>query len=63
MKKLLLTLIVSLTLCGSIFAQHPETHWPGFVYTDYNMQGALYASIMINGEPVTNNTDDWHVPD
>jgi hypothetical protein len=61
MKKLLLTLIVSLAFCGSIFAQHPETHWPGFSNGPYEDQGALYASIMVNGEPVTIETPNWEV--
>ena len=61
MKKLLLTLIVSLAFCGSIFAQHPETHWPGFSNGPYEDQGALYASIMVNGEPVTIETENWDV--
>ena len=59
MKKLLLTIVVIFAMCGSVFAQHPETHWPGFVYTDFEDQGALYASLMINGEPVTIETANW----
>ena len=59
MKKLLLTLIVSLAFCGSIFAQHPDTHWPGFVYSNFQLQGALYASLMIDGEPVDINYENW----
>ena len=59
MKKFLMTLIVTLAFCGSIFAQHPETHWPGFDYGPYEQQGALYASIMINGEPVDINYANW----
>ncbi len=59
MKKLLVTLIVSLVFSGSIFAQHPETHWPGFDYHAFEMQGALYASIMVDGVPVYNTTENW----
>ena len=59
MKKLLLTLIVSLAFCGSIFAQHPDSHWPGFYNGPYEDQGALYASLMINGEPVSIETANW----
>ena len=61
MKKLLLTLIVSFAFCGSIFAQHPDSYWPGFSDGPFEMQGALYASIMINGEPVTTATPNWDV--
>ena len=62
MKKLFMTLIVSLALGGTIFAQHPTSYWDGqFQYSDYEDQGALYASIMINGEPVTTATPDWDV--
>ena len=59
MKKLLVTLIVSLVFSGSIFAQHPETHWPGFNLYAYETQGALYASIMVFDEPVDVNYPDW----
>ena len=62
MKKFLMTLVVALTFCGSILAQqHPETHWPGFNLYAYEMQGALYASLMVNGEPVDVNYPDWDV--
>ena len=61
MKKLLFTLIVSLVFCGSIFAQHPESHWPGFYYPAYESQSPLYASIMINGIPVETDNPDWDV--
>ena len=59
MKKLFMTLIASLVMGGSIYAQHPETHWPGFDYHAYETQGALFASIMVNGEPVYNTTENW----
>ena len=61
MKKLLVTLIVPLVFIGSIFAQHPETHWPGFYYPAYESQSPLYASIMIDGVPVTTDYPDWDV--
>ena len=61
MKKLLVSLIASLVFSGSIFAQHPETHWPGFYSPAYEMQGALYASLMVNGEPVDTDYPDWQV--
>ena len=52
MKKLLLTLVVSLALCGSAFAQ---SHWPEFDpnYNPYEDQGGLVAAIIINGEAIT----------
>ena len=59
MKKLLLTLIVTLAYCGSIFAQHPETAYPDFYDPVYEDQAPLYASIMIDGEPVDTETADW----
>ncbi|MBR4148239.1 MAG: T9SS type A sorting domain-containing protein [Bacteroidales bacterium] len=60
MKKLLLTLIVSLAFCGSIFAQtshwaeefDPETNNP------YEMQGFLSAFIQIDDNFVTGD-DNW----
>ena len=61
MKKLLVTLIVSLVFSGSIFAQHPDTYWPGFDYHAFDDQAPLYASLMINGEPVDVNYPDWEV--
>ena len=62
MKKLLLTLIVALAFSGSIFAQgHPETAYPGFYDPDYEDQVGLYASIMINGEPVGVETPNWEM--
>ena len=66
MKKLLLTLIAMLFVCGSIFAyndeeEHPETAYPGFNDGPYEMQGALYASFSINGVPVDMETADWEV--
>jgi len=61
MKKLLLTLIVTLAYCGSIFAQHPETAYPGFYDPDYVDQAPLYASIMIDGVPVDIETTNWEM--
>ena len=48
MKKVLLTLIVSLAFCGSIIAQ-PESHWADFNHHAYEMHGALVASVSIDG--------------
>ena len=58
MRKLFLTLIVSLALCGSAFAQ---SHWPGFDpnHNPYEDQGALVAAIIIDGEPITVDYEGW----
>ena len=62
MKKLLLTLIVSLAFCGSIFAQEYTSHWaeqfdPEF-NNPYEMQGALISFIQIDDNYVTGG-DNW----
>ena len=61
MKKLLLTLIVSIAMCGSIFAQY-DSHWPDFYYPLFADQTALVAAIVIDGEIVTteNHPDNWN---
>ena len=61
MKKLLLTLIVSIAMCGSIFAQY-DSHWPDFYYPAFSDQTALVAAIVIDGEIVTteNHPDNWN---
>ena len=60
MKKLLLTLVVSLALCGSMFAQwNPDSYWPDFYYPDYESQGGLVAAIAIDGEIVTADYAGW----
>lgn len=59
MKKLLLTLIVSFALCGSIFAQAYESHWPGFYSNAYENQGALVAAIMIDGVIIDATYPSW----
>ena len=53
-----MTLIVSLALCGSAFAQ---SHWPGFDpnHNPYEDQGALVAAIIIDGEPITVDYEGW----
>ena len=58
MKKVLLTLIVSIAFCGSIFAQH-ESHWPGFYHPNFDNQGALVAAIVLNGQIVTAKDANW----
>ena len=52
MKKLLLTLIVSIAFCGSIFAQY-ESHWSDFNSGPYEMPDAVVAFVQIDGEYVT----------
>ena len=62
MKKLFLTLFVTLGFCGSIFAQdHPETAYPGFYDPDYLTQAPLYASILMDGVAVDIETDNWNM--
>ena len=57
MKKILLTLIVSLAFCGSVFSQY-ETHWPDFVYRWQNNTG-ITAAIAINGHVYTVDDEGW----
>ena len=61
MKKLLLTLIVSLAMCGSIFAQY-DSHWPDFYYPAFSDQTPLVAAIVIDGDTVTaeSHPDNWN---
>jgi hypothetical protein len=59
MKKLLMTLVVSLALSGSIFAQSYETHWPGFYDGDYDFQVALVAAITIDGHLIDTADANW----
>ena len=59
MKKLLLTLVVSLAFCGSIIAQHPETNWPGFDYHQFMDQQPFVGAVFIDGEGVTVEYDGW----
>ena len=60
MKKLLLTLIVSLAMCGSIFAQY-DSHWE-FYYPAFSDQTPLVAAIVIDGDTVTaeSHPDNWN---
>ena len=58
MKKLLLTLIVSLAFCGSIFAQY-ESHWPGFYDPAFAFQKGFVAAIMIDGNIVSTDDEGW----
>ena len=58
MKKFLLTLIVSLAMCGSIFAQY-ESHWPDFYYPAYESQTPFVAAIEIDGVIITADYPGW----
>ena len=58
MKKLLLTVIVSLALCGSAFAQY-TSYWSDFNYHAYEDQGALVAAITIDGVIIDTDTPNW----
>ena len=58
MKKLLLTLIVALGMCGSSFAQY-TSNWLGFNGNMFPFQGALVATIMIDGEIIDTDAPNW----
>ena len=58
MKKVLLSLIVSLAFCGSIFAQH-ESHWSDFVYNEYVDYGMMVAAVSIDNNMITENDNYW----
>lgn len=62
MKKVLLTLIVSLAFCGSIFAQH-ESHWSEFNYFGYEQYGIMVAAVSIDNNMITENDnfEDYEV--
>ena len=59
MKKLLLTLIVSLAFCGAIFSQQYESHWPDFYYPNYSYETPFVAGITINGQIITADYEGW----
>ena len=59
MKKLLLTLIVALGVCGSSFAQY-ESNWPDFNGNYFPFQGGIVATIMINGEIIDTDAPNWN---
>ena len=50
MKKLLLTMIVSFVLCGTMFAQTYSTHWPDFDYHQYADNKGLVAYVKVDGQ-------------
>jgi len=49
MKKVLITLIAVFAICGSIFAQQYESHWPGFNMYAYEDHTDLFARVQIDG--------------
>ena len=58
MKKVLLTLIVTLVFGGSLFAQY-ETHWPDFYGPDYADQKGFVAAIQIDGQAINITDEGW----
>ena len=58
MKKLLLTLIVALGMCGSSFAQY-DSYWPDFNGNYFPFQGGIVATIMIDGEIINTDAPNW----
>ena len=58
MKKLFLTLFVSLALCGSVCAQY-ESNWPDFYSNAYENQGAFVAAISVNGTIIDATYTGW----
>lgn len=71
MKKLLLTVIATLAICGSMFAHiEPQeapwpdgTHWPGDIMHTYMFNANVVAYVRINGEFVTveSNWEDLEI--
>ena len=59
MKKVLLTLIVSLAFCGSIFAQ-PESHWSDFNLYDFEQHGDIVAAVSIDGNMVGPSYENYN---
>lgn len=58
MKKLLLTIIMSLALSGTVLAQY-ESHWPDFVNTGWDDHGDITAAIAIDGHVFTVEDNGW----
>ena len=62
MKKLLLTICVSIALCGAMFGEEPQlpypSHWsnPDPFLED---QSAIVAAIIIDGQIITSDYDNW----
>jgi len=58
MKKLLLTIIMSLALSGTVLAQY-ESHWLDFVNTGWDDHGDITAAIAIDGHVFTVEDNGW----
>ena len=58
MKKVLLTVIATIALCGSIFAQY-ESHWPEFSDGPFEDQGGIVAAFIVNGHIITIDDEGW----
>ena len=58
MKKVLLTVIAAIALCGSIFAQY-ESYWPDFTNGPYENQDGIVAAIIVNGHIITIDDEGW----
>ena len=62
MKKLLLTLIVSIVFCGTTFAQEwPESNWPDFNYHMFTDQKGWAVGIKIDGQIVMPDYEGWQL--
>ena len=55
MKRVLLTMVLALSMCGMGFAQY-ESYWPDFDYHAYSFQGAFVGVIELDGEIVQADT-------
>ena len=64
MKRVLMTLIVSLAFSGSILSQTtPTPHWPesGFDWHAFSSNKEIVARIQIDGVEITTNDDFWNI--
>ena len=60
MKRVLLTVIAALAMCGSMRAQSQyESYWPGFDYHAFEMQGGFVAAIKIDGQIINVTDANW----
>ena len=57
MKKFLMTISLVIALCGSMFAQY-ESNWE-FDPDPWEMQSGIVAAIMIDGQIITAEYDNW----
>ena len=59
MKKILMTLIASVALFGSVLAQEYTTYWPDFNYHHFSDQSPFVAAIEIDGVIITHDYEGW----